>query len=141
MEMDAQGSRRWRFKPTRPPADPRQMPEIGLVAALVVLLAAGGLLAPLVSWGVVLQLGVASVAFGLVLGIPASLVYHVKLARVLAPRGELPPRWWFSPTPLHTRLRSAERRTVLRWFYAGGAGFVITLAGCVAAFVGALLVE
>jgi len=117
------------------------MPEVGLVVALVVLLVAGGLLAPLLSWTAVLQLGMLGVAFGLALGIPTSLVYHVKLARVLAARGELPPRWWLSPTRLHSRLRGDERRAVLRWFYAGGAGFVITLAGCAAAFIGALLAE
>ena len=64
-----------------------------------------------------LELGVLGVALGLGLGIPTSLVYHAKLARVLAARGELPPRWWLSPTRLHTRLRGAERRAVLRWFY------------------------
>ncbi len=117
------------------------MPEIGLVVALVLLLVAGGLLAPFLSWTVILNAGVLGVAVGLVLGIPTSLVYHVKLARVLAARGELPPRWWLSPTRLHERLRGAERRAVLRWFFAGGAGFVITLAGCVAAFAGALLAE
>lgn len=123
------------------PADPRRMPEALLVVALVALLVAGGLLAPMLSWTAVLQLGVLGVALGLALGIPTSLVYHVKLARVLAARGELPPRWWLSPTRLHTRLRGAERRAVLRWFYAGGAGFVLTLAGCVAAFVGALMAD
>jgi len=107
----------------------------------MLLLAGGGLLLPLLSWSAVLQLGVLGVALGLALGIPTSLVYHVKLARVLAARGELPPRWWLSPTRLHMRLRGAERRAVLRWFYAGGAGFVITLAGCAAAFVGALLAD
>ena len=97
------------------------MPETLLVVVLVVLLVAGGLLAPLLAWTTVLKLGV--------------------LARVLAARGELPPRWWLSPTRLHVRLRGAERRSVLRWFFAGGAGFVITLAGCLAAFVGALLAD
>jgi hypothetical protein len=38
-------------------------------------------------------------------------------------------------------LGGAERRAVLRWFFLGGAGFVITLAGCAAALVGALLVD
>ena len=117
------------------------MPEALLVVALLALLVAGGLLAPLLSWTAVLQLGVLGVAFGLALGIPTSLVYHVKLARVLSARGELPARWWLSPTRLHALLRGAERRSVLRWFFAGGAGFVITLAGCVAAFVGALMVD
>lgn len=117
------------------------MPEALLVVALLAVLVAGGLLAPMLSWTAVLQLGVLGVALGLALGIPTSLVYHVKLARVLAARGELPPRWWLSPTRLHPRLRGAERRAVLRWFYAGGAGFVVTLAGCMAAFVGALLAD
>ena len=117
------------------------MPETLLVVVLVVLLVAGGLLAPLLAWTTVLKLGVLGVAFGLVLGIPTSIVYHVKLARVLTARGELPPRWWLSPTRLHDRLRGAERHSVLRWFFAGGAGFVITLAGCLAAFVGALLAD
>jgi len=117
------------------------MPETLLVVALVTLLVAVGLAAPLLSWTAVLQLGVLGVGLGLALGIPTSIVYHVKLARALAPRGELPPRWWLSPTRLHSRLRDSERRAVLGWFYAGGAGFVLTLAGCAAAFVGALLAQ
>ena len=117
------------------------MAEIWLVALLVLVLAVGGLLLPLLSWTAVLQLGVLGVVLGLGLGIPTSLVYHVRLARVLAARGELPPRWWLAPTRLHERLRGAERRAVLRWFFLGGAGFVITLAGCAAALVGALLVD
>ena len=129
------------FKPPAAAADPRRMPEALLVVALVVLLIAGGLLAPMLSWTAVLQLGVVGTALGLLLGVPTSLVYHVKLARVLAARGELPPRWWLSPTRLHAKLRGDERRSVLRWFFAGGAGFVLTLAGCLAAFVGALLAE
>jgi hypothetical protein len=117
------------------------MPETLLVVLFVVLLVTGGLLAPLLAWTAVLKLGVLAVALGLALGIPTSVVYHVKLARALAPRGELPPRWWLSPTRLHSKLRGDERAGVLLWFFAGGAGFVITLAGCVAAFVGALLAD
>ena len=112
-----------------------------MVVALVIALAAGAIAAPLLSWTAVLELGVLGVALGLGLGIPTSLVYHAKLARVLEARGELPPRWWLSPTRLHTRLRGAERRAVLRWFFLGGAGFVITLAGCAAALAGALLAD
>jgi hypothetical protein len=117
------------------------MPELWMVVALVVVLAAGGIAAPLLSWTAVLELGVLGVVLGLGLGIPTSLVYHAKLARVLGARGELPPRWWLSPTRLHTRLRGAERRAVMRWFFLGGAGFVITLAGCAAALAGALLAD
>jgi hypothetical protein len=117
------------------------VPELWLVVALMMALAVGGLLLPLLSWTAVLELGVLGVVLGLALGIPTSLVYHARLARVLRARGELPPRWWLSPTRLHTRLRGAERRAVLRWFFLGGAGFVITLAGCAAALIGALLVD
>jgi hypothetical protein len=113
--------------------------EIWLVLGLVVTLVGGGLLLPLLSWTTVLELGAAGVVLGFALGIPASLVYHVKLARALGARGELPPRWWLSPTRLHGRLRAAERRPVLCWFFAGGAGFVLTLLGCAAALAGALL--
>jgi hypothetical protein len=113
--------------------------ELWLVAAVVISLAAGALIAPLLSWTALLQLGLLAVGLGLALGLPTSLVYHLKLARLLAARGELPPRWWLSPTRLHGRLRGAERRGVLRWFYAGGAGFVLTLAGCAATLAGALL--
>jgi hypothetical protein len=129
------------LKPSPPTADPREMPEIWLVGALVLVLAVGGLAAQLLSWTAVLELGVLAVALGLGLGIPTSLVYHAKLARTLAARGELPSRWWLSPTRLHSRLRGAERRAVLRWFFLGGAGFVLTLAGCAAALLGALLAE
>jgi len=117
------------------------MPEVWLVVALVLALAVGGIAAPLLSWTLVLELGLIGVALGLGIGIPTSLVYHAKLARVLGARGELPPRWWLAPTRLHSRLRGAERRAVLRWFFLGGAGFVITLAGCAAALAGALLAD
>jgi hypothetical protein len=115
--------------------------EIGLVVVLVLMLVLGALLLPLLSWSVLLQLGVVSVALGLALGIPTSLVYHVRLARALAARGELPPRWWLAPTSLHSRLRDAERRAVLRWFFLGGTGFVITLAGFALVVAGALLLR
>ncbi len=117
------------------------MLELWLVVAVVMVLAVGGIVLPLLSGTAVLELGVLGVVLGLGLGIPTSLVYHAKLARALGARGELPPRWWLAPTRLHARLRGTERRAVLRWFFAGGAGFVITLAGCAAAFVGALLAE
>jgi hypothetical protein len=115
--------------------------ETLLVVALVLMLALGALLLPLVSWSVLLQLGVLGVALGLALGIPTSLVYHARLARALGPRGELPPRWWLAPTRLHPRLRGAERRAVLRWFFLGGAGFVLTIAGCALVVAGALLLR
>jgi hypothetical protein len=115
------------------------VPEIWLVLLLVVLLAGGGLVLPLLDWSGVIQLGAGAVLIGVAVGIPTGLVYHVKLARALAARGELPARWWLSPVRLHRLLRGDERRAVLRWFTVGGAGFVLTLAGCAAVLAGALL--
>jgi hypothetical protein len=115
------------------------MLELGLVLALLALLCGAGFLLPLLPWLALIQLGAVAIAFGLALGVPTGVVYHVKLARLLAARAELPPRWWLAPTRLHARLRAGERRGVLAWFYLGGAGFVITLAGCGLVVAGALL--
>jgi hypothetical protein len=115
------------------------MLELGLVLGLLALLGVAGFLLPLIPWLALIQLGVAGIAIGLALGVPTGLVYHVKLARLLASRRELPPRWWVAPTRLHSRLREGERRAVLGWFFLGGAGFVITLAGCALVIAGALL--
>jgi hypothetical protein len=115
------------------------MLELGLVLALLALLALAGFLLPLLSWLALIELGAVAIALGLALGVPTGLVYHVKLARLLSARAELPPRWWLAPTRLHERLRGAERRAVLSWFYLGGAGFVITLGGCGLVVAGALL--
>jgi hypothetical protein len=115
------------------------MLEIAIVAALVFALAAGAFVLPLLAWTAILEAGAWLIALGLVLGVPTGFVYHVKLARALAARGELPPRWWLAPTSLHGRLRAEERLPVLLWFFLGGAGFVLTIAGCAAVLAGALL--
>jgi len=115
------------------------MLELGLVLGLLALLGVAGFLLPLLPWLALIQLGAAAIGLGLALGVPTGLVYHIKLARLLAARRELPPRWWLAPTRLHGRLRGGERRAVLAWFYLGGAGFVITLAGCGLVVAGALL--
>jgi hypothetical protein len=127
------------FKKPAPSADSGCVLEIWMVVGLVGVLAAAAIVLPMLSWAAILQIGVLGVALGLGFGVPASLVYHAKLA--LRARGDLPPRWWLAPTRLHGRLRGDERRAVLRWFYLGGAGFVITLCGCAAALLGALLAD
>ena len=57
------------------------------------------------------------------------LLIVVALARVLSPLNALTPRWWLRPVPLHARLDAVGRQRVLPWFYAGAAGFVVTVAG------------
>ena len=104
------------------------MLEFGLAAAvaLVLLATAGG-------DGIVHLLflaGAVAVLLGLGAGIPAGLAYHLLLFRALSTSGDLPPRWWWHPTRLHERLSDAGRRSVMPWFRAGAAGFLLAVAGC-----------
>jgi len=103
--------------------------EALLVLVGVALLALLGLLAPLVPGLWWIQAGWYAVAVGLLLGVPTGTIYHLRLARALARRGCLPSRWWIRPTALHAQLDAAERKRVLPWFAAGGAGFVGVVAG------------
>jgi hypothetical protein len=68
---------------------------------------------------------------GLVLGIPTGTLYHVTLHRSLTACARLPERWWVAPTSLHGLLPQQDRKRVLGWCYAGAAGFLVTLLGCV----------
>ena len=68
---------------------------------------------------------------GLALGIPTGALYHVELHRSLSACARLPERWWVSPTSLHGLIPPTDRVRVLGWCYAGAAGFVVTVLGCV----------
>jgi hypothetical protein len=98
----------------------------GVALALLVVAAGGGFAYA----GVLLGVGAAVTGCGLLVGVLAGLVYHAALFRALSPSGALPPGWWWRPTSLHAQLAPAQRRRVLPWFYAGAAGFLVTLAGC-----------
>lgn len=106
------------------------MLESLIVVGAVLAIAALGLLGPLVPVTWWLVGGAACTAFGLALGVPTGLWYHVRLRACLRARGELPPRWWVHPVSLHGRLRAHERRGVLGWFVAGGVGFALAMLGC-----------
>ena len=97
------------------------------VALVLLVVAAGGDFAYA---DLLLGAGAGIVALGLIVGVIAGVVYHVKLFRALAPLGILRPGWWWRPTDLHVRLSPEARRRVLPWFYAGAAGFAVALAGC-----------
>ena len=94
---------------------------LGLVFAVV--------LAVVIPWSWLLLVGAVTTGVGLAFGVATGLWYHIALARVLAPMKALTPRWWLRPVPLHTRLDDAGRQRVLPWFYAGAAGFFVTVAG------------
>ena len=74
--------------------------------------------------------GAAAIALGLIAGIPAGIVYHVKLSRALAATRAAEPGWWWRPASHHARLPEQLRAPLLPWFHAGAAGFLVALAGC-----------
>jgi hypothetical protein len=110
--------------------------EALLVVAAVAGVAALAWLAPLVPFTTWLTAAVFCTGAGLLLGVPTGFWYHVRLRACLAARDALPPRWWLHPVALHGDLAPEERRDVLRWFVAGGAGFVLTAVGCALAGIG-----
>ena len=110
-----------------------------LVLALVGLLGVAGLLLPLLPAGVIVQAGGVIIAAGALLGLPTGLWYHVKLRAALQRQNQLPARWWLRPVSLHDRVPSEQRTAVLRWFYAGGLGFIAMILGCLTVTVGVLL--
>ena len=115
------------------------MIEALLVFAGVGLLAAAGLIAPLVPPEWIVLAGGACAAAGMAFGVPTGLWYHVRLRGFLAARDDLPARWWLRPVELHPRLEPQERPPVMRWFYAGGIGFLLTVLGCALVVLGVLL--
>ena len=68
---------------------------------------------------------------GLALGVPAGALYHYELHRALTSCSRLPARWWIAPTSLHGLVPLERRTRVLGWCYAGAAGFLVTMLGCV----------
>jgi len=110
------------------------MLELGLVALLLGVMVAVPWVLAAAPWEVTLVLGTGLVVLGLVVGVPASAVYHLYLQRALKP-GRL---WWLHPTALHGQLDATARPRVLRWFKIGAAAFGVALLGCALAAVGAL---
>jgi hypothetical protein len=110
------------------------MHELGLVALLLGVLIAVPWALAVAPWELTLTCGTVLVALGLLVGVPASAVYHLLLSRALKP-GRL---WWLHPTALHGQLDGAARPRVLRWFRVGAAAFGVAILGCALAAVGAV---
>jgi len=105
------------------------MNEAAIVVGLVIALVVTGALVVTLPWTTLVFAGAALMALGIVLGIPTGAYYHVALYQRLAPRGELPARWYWSPVRYHALLRDEERVSVLLWFYLGAAGFTLIVIG------------
>lgn len=110
------------------------MLELGIVALVVGALVAVPALVAVVPWVVTFGLGVALVACGLAIGVPAGALYHLQLYRAVRPTEA---RWWLHPTALHDRLADGARGGVMRWFHIGAVGFVVAIVGCALVAVGA----
>jgi hypothetical protein len=106
---------------------------LGLLAALV----GGAAFLSYTPWDWLFGGGLLMSILGLMLGVPTGFSYHLRLYRSLRPRGALPPRWWISPHKLHPQLSDEEKRHVMRPFYYGAAGFVVSVVGCVLIAYGA----
>jgi hypothetical protein len=115
------------------------MLEISLVLASLLAVGLAGLLATLLTPQLMTELGLWALALGLLTGVPTGLWYHVVLYRSLARKMPLPARWWMAPVDLHPRLTSEEIARIKPWFAAGGLGFILSLAGGLAAMAGLLL--
>ena len=110
------------------------MREVAIAVTIAAMLAALGMVPP--SWAV--YGGAAATVGGLAVGAPAGFVYHVRLARVLGPRDQLTPRWWWNPTPLNRHLEGDDERVyVMAPFYLGALGAAVSVAGAVFFGVGA----
>lgn len=115
------------------------MIEILLVLSAMLAVGIVGIVAFIVTPQLMTELGVWTLLAGLVLGLPTGLWYHIVLYRLLARKSELPAKWWLSPVELHPRLATEEISRIRPWFMLGGFGFVLSLAGGMAAIAGMLL--
>lgn len=83
--------------------------------------------------------GVALLLLGLLVGLPTGLWYHIVLYRLVSARSALPSTWWLAPSSFHRQLTAAEQRRLAPWYRAGGVGFVLCLAGGLAAIASLLV--
>jgi hypothetical protein len=87
------------------------------------------------SWEALVMVGASLAAFGLAIGLPGGLLYHVKLRRALLTKGALPHRWWLRPANHHAALAPAQWRQIRSAFFVGALGFSIIMLGAVLTFL------
>ena len=115
------------------------MLELTLVLSAVVAVGLIGVVSSLVTPGLIAGIGLGVLFLGLLLGLPTGFWYHVALYRFVSARMPVPRAWWLSPSNLHRHLTEAERRRIRPWYLIGGAGFVLSVVGGLAAIAGLLL--
>lgn len=115
------------------------MAELVLVLLGLLLVGALGLLASILTPGLLAEGGLWTLAAGLALGLPTGFWYHALLYRILVGRMKLPRRWWLSPGDLHRHLDRDDLRRIKPWYLLGAIGFLLCLGGGLAAAAGLLL--
>ena len=120
------------MRQTATPSRSRDVYEILLTVGLLGALGSLVLGLQVLSVEALLGAGLWLVGVGLVVGLPASAVYHALLRRSLLRVDALPSRWYWHPTSLHGRIPAPDRPSVLGFCAVGAAGFLVILVGCVA---------
>ena len=72
---------------------------------------------------------------GLLAGVPAGAVYHVRLRASLLESGPLPDDFYVRPHAYHDALDPTSQRRILPAFYVGAFGFGLFLLGSAAAVI------
>ncbi|HEY2732496.1 MAG TPA: hypothetical protein VGI70_00850, partial [Polyangiales bacterium] len=105
---------------------------LGVVGTLIVL----GIMVALLSLESLLITGLACVALGFGLGVPAGAYYHFRLYRYLAAHGGVPRGFFWNPARYHANLPAVELRRITPWFVIGALGFLMILFGCAIVMLG-----
>jgi len=115
------------------------MLEFALVFAALLVMALSGVAGAVLTVRVLTGLGLGALIFGLILGVPTGFWYHVVLYRLASAKTHLSNTWWLSPARLHVHLSGAEQQRIRPWYRIGGVGFMLSVAGGLAAIAGLLL--
>ena len=115
------------------------MLEIALVLVGIAAVGLGGVAGAIFTSRLLTGIGLGTMILGLLLGIPTGFWYHVVLYRLASAKASLPGTWWLSPARFHVHLSSAEQLRIRPWYRVGGIGFVLSVAGGLAAIAGLLL--
>ena len=107
--------------------------EIGIALGVAILLVCAQLART--AWDTLPSIGNpwgwALIGFGVTFSAPTAVLYHVRLAQSLRPRGLLDKHWIWHPTRLHDLLTVSEKKRVLFWFRIGALGWSLAIVGCV----------
>lgn len=109
-----------------------------MIFAILLLVIGSTWMVSLVAWHILFGLGLLLFAVGMAVGVPAGFWFHVVLRRMMRQRSIEQRDWWLRPFNSYNRLDARDRLPMRLWLYLGGAGFLLTVLGCVLLAVGAI---